>query len=506
MILHSKKCKNHFLIIVTISIALILIPLFYFSKIKLHNISNNDTVYTDEQMYNGAILHTFCWNFNTIKDNLPKIAAAGYTAIQTSPINQCLDTEPGLTLYSEEGKWYYHYQPTDWVIGNYQLGTKEEFESLCAEANKYGISIIVDIDPNHTTPDIDEISDDLLDAVGGIDNLYHINGLDTSISMDYSNRNSITYDPMGGLPDVDTENEDFQNYFYKYVVDCIDCGADGFRIDTAKHIALSDDSVPDEYSDCTRNSFYPNLIKYINENSSIKYDDLFVYGEVLQGDNDRLAAYQNIIGCTTASNYGEALRTAVSSGNVAKKKIKNYKIEDDTSTETAYICDASKLVTWVESHDNYINDKSYELIDDSDVVLAWGIIGARKDGRPLFFSRPDGASQDNPWGNNVLGAKGSDLYLNPQVVAVNKFRLDMVGQPESLINPSGNNSVLMIERGDIGAVIINASEDDFILDCESNLSDGKYDNLVEGTNEEYNVSKGKISGIIPARTVVVIEK
>ena len=36
----------------------------------------------------GAILHAWCWSFNTIKENMKDIAQAGYTSIQTSPINE----------------------------------------------------------------------------------------------------------------------------------------------------------------------------------------------------------------------------------------------------------------------------------------------------------------------------------------------------------------------------------------------------------------------------------
>jgi len=454
-------------------------------------------------IHDGAILHAFCWNFNTIKENMPEIAAAGYTAVQTSPINDCLSTEPGLTLYGDDGKWYYHYQPTDWTIGNYQLGTRDEFKAMCDEADKYGIGIIVDIDPNHTTPVFGEISESLLNAVGAtyddVTNLYHVDGADVSRTIDYSNRVSVVYDPMGGLPDVDTENPDFQNYFYGFLEDCIDCGADGFRIDTAKHIALPDDGVPSAYAGQEdRNNFYPNMKSYIDDLSNVDYADLFVYGEVLQGDTARLDAYQEMLGGTTASNYGSTIRSAVSSGSLSVSKIESYGIEDTA--------DSDKLVTWVESHDNYINDKSYNTVDDTDVVLAWAIICARQDGTPLFFSRPDGSSSDNPWGNNVLGAAGSDLYLNPQVVAVNKFRTAMVGESETLRNPDGNNSVLMVERGTKGAVIINDSDDVFDLESETNLADGTYINSVEGEDSLFTVSDGIITGKIAANSVVVLDK
>lgn len=99
----------------------------------------------------GAIFHAFSWDFNTIRQSLPMIATGGFRSIQTSPINKVLDGEDGgMDLYGD-GKWYYHYQPVDWKIGNYQLGALEEFQKLCDEANQYGISIIVDVAQNHTT-------------------------------------------------------------------------------------------------------------------------------------------------------------------------------------------------------------------------------------------------------------------------------------------------------------------------------------------------------------------
>ena len=460
-----------------------------------------------QSIHDGTILHAFAWNFNTIKENMPDIAAAGYTAVQTSPINECLSTEPGLTLFSDTGKWYYHYQPTDWVIGNYQLGTRDEFKAMCDEADKYGIGIIVDIDPNHTTPVFDQLGEGLLNAVGGMDNLYHINGADTSRDMNYSDRVSTTYDPMGGLPDVDTENDAFQQYFYEFLQDCVACGADGFRIDTAKHIALPDDGVPEEYAgEEDRNDFYPNMKSYIDEYASKDYADLFVYGEVLQGDTARIAAYQDMLGGTTASDYGAALRTAISSGNVATKKLESYKISDDVTNGVTYTADADKLVTWVESHDNYINDKSYNSVDDTDVILAWSIIAARKDGTPLFFSRPMGSSKDNPWGENVLGAAGSDIYKDPQVAAVNKFRTAMAGEDENLVNPAGDNSVLMIERGTKGVVIVNASDAAFNLEENTNLADGNYLDSVEGHDGLFIVANGVITGKVPAQSVVVLDK
>ena len=129
---------------------------------------------TADKVADGAILQAFCWDFNTIKESMGDIAAAGFSAVQTSPINECLEGEDGgMDLYGN-GKWYYHYQPTDFKIGNYQLGTRDEFKAMCDEAHKYGIKVIVDVIANHTTPATDEVSEDLIEAGGGsLETLYH---------------------------------------------------------------------------------------------------------------------------------------------------------------------------------------------------------------------------------------------------------------------------------------------------------------------------------------------
>ena len=459
-----------------------------------------------DAVHDGAILHAFCWNFETIKENMADIAAAGYTAVQTSPINECLDTHPALQIHGD-GMWYYHYQPTDWKIGNYQLGTRDQFIAMCEEADRYGVSVIVDILPNHTTPTRDEVSQDLLDAAGGtFEDLLH-----KAIS-DTSGRIGTTY-TYDGLLDVDTENIGFQEYFYEFLLDCLACGADGFRIDTAKHIALPDDPVPSEYEDADRNTFYPNMKSAIDENGlnpsgeELDFSDLFVYGETLQG-NERTAAYQDMLGGTTASNYGAAIRTALSGKDFSVDKIEDYRIDD----EGAYEADPNKLVTWVESHDNYCNDgeDSWKLINDEDVRLGWAIIGARADGTPLFFSRPKNSSAENPWGDNVLGASGNDEFKAPEVVAVNHFREAMAGKGEALSNPNGNVQTIMIERGDDiataaeGAVIVNGSTSDVVLDCATKLADGTYENMVSGEDSIFTVKNGVINGVLPARSVVVL--
>lgn len=180
---------------------------------------------------------------------------------------------------------------------------------MCDEAEKYGIKVIVDVIANHTTPSTSAVSQDLIDAGGGsLDTLYHKNNAyDLN---DFSNRLACTTYKMGGLPDINTERTSFQDYFIEYLNDCVACGADGFRYDTAKHIGLPDDPKED---DGFTNNFWQRVITEVNN-----ADNLFIYGEVLQGNNERIADYIEAIGHTTASTYGSKIRGAITNNILSK--------------------------------------------------------------------------------------------------------------------------------------------------------------------------------------------
>ena len=101
------------------------------------SVSSAQTVGLADNIQDGAILHCWCWSFDTIRENMADIAAAGFTTVQTSPANECNDTYPTMKLMGSDTKngtdgcWWWHYQPTDWKIGNYQLGTRDDFKAMC---------------------------------------------------------------------------------------------------------------------------------------------------------------------------------------------------------------------------------------------------------------------------------------------------------------------------------------------------------------------------------------
>ncbi|MGN1051397.1 MAG: starch-binding protein, partial [Acutalibacteraceae bacterium] len=450
-----------------------------FDRITIPGENSNTNEYgLAKNLEQGSIFHAWCWSFNTIRENLDNIAASGFTSIQTSPISQCkVGEDGGMEIYGA-GKWYYHYQPTKFAIGNYQLGTKEEFTKMCDEAHKRGMNIIVDAVVNHCSSDYDAIDSSVKNISGGAFHPY--------INWSQENRYYETQGQLSLLWDLNTQNPNVQSAVKDFLVRIVNAGADGFRYDTAKLIELPDDSVSGQPSFAS--NFWPTVL-----DNGAKWQ----YGENLQDAQDnsvcRLSEYAKYMD-VTASKYGEKIREAVNTDNLSAEYIEDYLV-DGLSPDS--------LVTWVESHDNYCNENTWEYIDEQESVRAWAIICARKGGTPLYFSRPMNSTSENPWGNNKIGEAGSDLYKDLQIAQVNFFRNEMGDSPEYLSNPQGNSKVLMIERGDSGFVIVNASDSDVTLADASvkSVKDGTYKDRVSG--KVFTVQNGKLSGTISAGRVSV---
>ncbi|MBD5175208.1 MAG: alpha-amylase [Bacteroidales bacterium] len=443
-----------------------------------------------------TILHAWTWSLDTIAANMKLIAESGYDFVQTSPVQRCFVGEDGgMALFSEpgdsvRGKWYYYYQPTDWKIGNYMLGDRDDFKAMCDSAYKYGVKVIVDVLPNHTAVDHTAVLPDLDAAVGGHENLFHANGF-TPIRK-WDDRMECTTGQMGGLPDVNTENPDFQYYYLQYVNDLINLGARGFRYDTAKHIGLPSDPL-DPKSE--RNNFWDVATgrEAVKGLSLLMPDSLFIYGEVLQGRNTKEEEYAEYMGLV-ASSYGHVLRDALEKGNFDLGRL----------TDWHNPADPSKLVTWVESHDTYCNAHESAHLTDDQIRAGWVLITSRANGRPLFYSRPAGSTRQNYWGDNRIGHRGNDEFFHPEVVAVNNFRHAMSGEPEVLFT-ANDGAVVEVARGHKGASLINFTDKKQKVKIVTALPDGKYTDGVHGN--EFTAAGGMLTGTLePLSSYILYSK
>lgn len=428
-----------------------------------------------DKIQGSAILHCFNWSYNSIKSNLQAIKDAGYTAVQTSPVQSPKDYSASWN--DQKGQWWKLYQPLDFTISNNTwLGTKAELKALCDAAEDMGIKVIVDVVANHVANKSDG---------GGYGNIN--SGVASNLKRadyyhdysDWANDGSRYAMTMGhiGMPDLNTAHSDVQNIVKSFLIDCINQGVDGFRFDAAKHIELPTDT------DGNSSQFWPTVV---NGSQASTSNEIFYYGEILNGCGTNISNYTKYISIT--DNYsGDSILVAANNSNASGLANSNY------SKGAA----PDKNVLWVESHDTYMGESgsagigNTASVSDSNVIKAWAMVGSRADSSSLFFARPAA---------NMGSASTNTTWKSTAVAEVNKFKNYFDGQTEYL---ASSGSIAYNERGTSGVVLVNASGTSTSVNVKANkMKDGTYTDQITGN--KFTVSGGTISGQIGSTGVAVV--
>lgn len=438
-----------------------------------------------DKVGDGVMLHAFNWSYNTIKENLPAIAAAGYTTVQTSPVQQPKDYS---TSGDVTGQWWKLYQPISFHIAEQSwLGTKDDLKSLCDEADKYGIKIICDIVSNHIANADEARPDSVSNQVKKYEpEFYKKRRTYTRTYKGDANDSSVQAVVQGHVskcPDLVTNDTAVQTYIINLLKECIDCGVDGFRFDAAKHIETEDDG---EYASDYWKNITTSASSYYTQKTG---DDLYIYGEILNncGADRSYSSYTKYINVTD-NRTGDAVLYNVTRGKAS------------TATNATYKSGvaASNAVLWAESHDTYEGSSGSSGfsntadVSDENVVKAWAIVASRKDSTALFFARP---------GTALMGGVSTDTtYKSSAVSEINKFHNLFVGQSEKL---GSSGDIAYVARGTSGIVLSNCKGTNASVSISgTGLADGKYTDTVSGA--EFTVANGVLTGSIGKTGVAVV--
>lgn len=438
-----------------------------------------------DKVGDGVMLHAFNWSYNTIKENLPAIAAAGYTTVQTSPVQQPKDYS---TSGDVTGQWWKLYQPISFHIAKESwLGTKDDLKSLCDEADKYGIKIICDIVSNHIANADETRPDSVSNQVKKYEpEFYKKRRTYTRTYKGDANDSSVQAVVQGHVskcPDLVTNDTAVQTYIINLLKECIDCGVDGFRFDAAKHIETEDDG---EYASDYWKNITTSASSYYTQKTG---DDLYIYGEILNncGADRSYSSYTKYINVTD-NRTGDAVLYNVTKGKASTATNAKYK------SGVA----ASNAVLWAESHDTYEGSSGSSGfsntadVSDENVVKAWAIVASRKDSTALFFARP---------GTALMGGVSTDTtYKSTAVSEINKFHNLFVGQSEKL---GSSGDIAYVARGTSGIVLSNCKGTNASVSISgTGLADGKYTDTVSGA--EFTVANGVLTGSIGKTGVAVV--
>lgn len=403
-----------------------------------------------DNIQDGVILHCFDWTLADIQEEIPNIAKAGFTAVQTSPVHE---------RAGKGSVWYDVYRPYDFKIGN-GLGTEADLKALCAKAHEYGVKVIVDVVANHT--DHPTVAERLKDA-----SLYH----ERFGVGNWNDRHQVTFG-MIGMWDLDTNNPTVQAIIKQYIQDLKACGVDGIRWDAIKHIGLPSEG----------DSFMKNVVD----------QEMYNYGEILDGtggnDKTLFPEYQTYMSITD-NGYGFANSFA---GGSINESVGNFN-QRNAKTE--------KLVYWGESHDTYANDGGESKNKSQNVIdRAYAVVAGNNGATALYFSRPAQKAK-----NDIkFGDKGSVHFKDAEVAQVNYMHNVCAGEPNYYVK--GNGVCAQVRKS--GAIIVLGSGSDRDVTVANGAGDGKW--LMSGTYKDmvgggvFTVNASTISGHVGESGIAVI--
>lgn len=405
-----------------------------------------------DKIQDGVILHCFDWTLADIQAEIPNIAKAGFTAVQTSPVHE--RTGKGAV-------WYDVYRPYDYKIGN-GLGSEADLKALCAKAHEYGVKVIVDVVANHT---------DYGNVAPRLNNLSLYHNLGHGIN--WGDRFDVTHGEIG-MKDLDTNNPTVQAIIKQYIQDLKACGVDGVRWDAIKHIGLPSEG----------DSFMKNVVD----------QTMYNYGEILDntgGDDKTLFPEYQTYMSITDNGYGNGFANSFAGGSI-NESVGNF---NQRKAET------EKLVYWGESHDTYANDGGESKNKSQNVIdRAYAVVAGNNGATALYFSRPFQKDKEAI----KFGDKGSVHFKDAEVAQVNHMHNVCAGEPNYYVK--GNGVCAQVRKS--GAIIVLGSGSNRDVTVANGAGDGKW--LKSGTYKDmvgggvFTVNASTISGHVGESGIAVI--
>jgi alpha-amylase len=422
----------------------------------------------------------FRWKWNDIaKECTSFLGPQGYGAVQVSPPHAAANLGP----------WWDVYQPVNFTSLNSKMGSEAEFQSMINTCHAAGVRIYVDAVVNHlaagagTATNGNSYSSTTLSYPFFSGNDFHANcNIQDSDYGSPGNRNSVMNCRLVGLPDLATENAYVQGQIKNYFNKLVAMGADGIRIDAAKHIQpshiaailagtnrntvmgeqlwLTQEVIPD--SNANRGEYFPNGT--LNE-----FQFTFAMKSVFRNQGSSLSQIRSIMG--TPGNWGGSWGFIPS--DKATVFVNNWDTERNGSSLAAS--------DYVAGH---VNDtqgtKRYDLANI--FMLAWPYGHAQLHSGYRFSDTDQGPPSASPFdgsGNPLINQSWDFIHRWSNIANMVKFRSTVSGTGVDWF-VQGNGNQIAFARGAKGFVAINNDGGAWNATLQTMLPAGTYCNVTQG--------------------------
>jgi len=415
-----------------------------------------------------CIVHLFEWGFDDIAKECENfLGPKGYGAIQVSPVSECavLNNRP----------WWERYQPFSYKVIS-RSGDETGFKNMCDRCRKVGVKIYVDTVFNHmaanqpsgtvgTGGSSADTNNKNFPAVPYSNENFHA----TCAITNYNDANNVRDCELEGLHDLDQSQEYVRGKIVDHLNNLIDLGAEGFRVDAAKHMWPADLKVIYSRLKNTQSGSRPFIYQ----------EDVDYGGEAVHHEE------YTPLGHVTEFKNGRELSRCFRGQNPIKW-LSNY------GTGWGMMPSDSALV-FIDNHDtqrhdgsvlNYKTPRNYKMA--VAFMLGWGY-GTPKVMSSYYFDNTDQGPPANSDGSLIPVAFNSDGSCSNRVcehrwTAISGmigFANTVQGTSPSNFWNNGNNQITFC-RGNKGFIAFNVENYDMNVTSQTCLPAGKYCDVASG--------------------------
>ncbi|MEV7500635.1 alpha-amylase family protein [Streptomyces sp. NPDC093018] len=412
----------------------------------------------------------FEWNYASVaRECTSTLGPAGYGFVQVSPPEE----------HIQGSQWWTSYQPVSYKIAG-RLGDRTTFKNMISTCHTAGVKVVVDTVINHMTAGSGT-------GTGGTQyTKYNYPGVyadsdfhtcRTNIS-NYQDRSNVQNCELSGLADLDTGAEHVRATIAGYMNDLLSLGADGFRIDAAKHIAAADLA----------------NIKSRLTNPGVYWKQEVIYGA---GEAVQPTEYTGN-GDVQEFRYGYDLKRVFNSEKLAY--LNNF------GEGWGYL-PSNVAGVFVDNHDTERNGATLNYKDGANYTLANVFMLAWPYGSPDINSGYEWSDTDaGPPNNGQVNACWQDgwkcQHAWPEIKSMVAFRNATHGQAVSNWWDDGDN-LIAFGRGSKGYVVINHEGATASRSFQTSLPAGTYCNVQNNTTVTVN-STGWFTASVAPNTALAI--
>ncbi|MBD1871571.1 alpha-amylase family protein [Cyanobacteria bacterium FACHB-471] len=418
-----------------------------------------------------AFVHLFEWKWEDVAQECESfLGPKGFAAVQISPPNEH-------AVIAKQGyPWWQRYQPVSYQIKS-RSGDRTQFTNMVERCRAAGVDVYADAVINHMSGELSGKG-----SAGSIFTKYHYPGLYESRDFhscrqniqDYRNHEQVTSCELSGLPDLKTSSSYVRSRIAEYLIDLVNLGVAGFRIDAAKHIntkelgailSLVQQSVTAQ----------PYILQEVIDpgTEAVRKSEYYSHGDVYEFE------YGRLVGAKFLGLEGQSLSQL------------------DTLSEEWGLAPSDKAIVFIDNHDKqrghggggtyltYKNGKLYELANVFMLAHPYGYPDLMSSYK--FSNSEQGPPADADGNTHSVYHNGEVSCFEEwqcehrwQAIAnMVSFRNHTSAEPLTHWWSNGANQIAF-SRGNKGFVVIDRESTPLNHTFQTDLAPGTYCNVIEG--------------------------